>query len=38
LTPVLFGLVGLPLALPTITISKALIASTSNQLKAYGLI
>ena len=35
---ILFGLVGLVLALPTITISKALIASTSNQLKAYGLI
>ena len=35
---ILFGLVGLLLALPTITISKALVSSASNQLKAYGLI
>ena len=35
---ILFGLVGLLLALPTITITKALVASTSTQLKAYGLI
>jgi predicted PurR-regulated permease PerM len=35
---ILFGLVGLLLALPTITISKALVSSTSSQLKAYGLI
>jgi len=35
---ILFGLVGLLLALPTITIAKALLASTSTQLKAYGLI
>jgi predicted PurR-regulated permease PerM len=35
---ILFGLVGLLLALPTITISKALVSSASNQMKAYGLI
>lgn len=35
---ILFGLVGLLLALPTITILKALVSSTSSQLKAYGLI
>jgi predicted PurR-regulated permease PerM len=35
---ILFGLVGLLLALPTITISKALVSSASSQLKAYGLI
>ena len=32
------GTVGLLLALPTVTISRALIASASHQLKAYGLI
>jgi predicted PurR-regulated permease PerM len=35
---ILFGLVGLLLALPTITIFKPLVSSSSNQLKAYGLI
>jgi predicted PurR-regulated permease PerM len=35
---ILFGVVGLLLALPTVTISKALISSASHQLKAYGLI
>ena len=35
---ILFGLVGLLLALPTVTIVKALVSSTSRQLKAYGLI
>jgi predicted PurR-regulated permease PerM len=33
----MFGLVGLLLALPTITILKTLISSASHQLKAYGL-
>ena len=33
----MFGLVGLLLALPTITIFKTLISSASHQLKAYGL-
>lgn len=35
---ILFGLVGLLLALPTVTIVRALVSSTSRQLKAYGLI
>ena len=35
---IMFGVVGLLLALPTVTISKALISSASHQLKAYGLI
>jgi predicted PurR-regulated permease PerM len=35
---ILFGVVGLVLALPTLTISKALISSTARQLKAYRLI
>jgi predicted PurR-regulated permease PerM len=35
---ILFGVVGLLLALPTVTILKALISSASHQLKAYGLI
>jgi predicted PurR-regulated permease PerM len=35
---ILFGPVGLLLALPTVTIFKALISSASHQLKAYGLI
>lgn len=35
---ILFGLVGLVLALPTVTIVKALLSSASRQLKAYGLI
>ena len=35
---IMFGAVGLLLALPTVTISRALIASVSHQLKAYGLI
>lgn len=35
---ILFGLVGLLFAVPTITISKALVSSASRQLKAYGLI
>ena len=35
---IMFGLVGLLLALPTVTISKALISSSFHQLKAYGLI
>ncbi len=35
---ILFGVVGLILALPTVTISKALVSSASHQLKAYGLI
>jgi predicted PurR-regulated permease PerM len=34
----LFGVVGLLLALPTVTILKALISSASHQLKAYGLV
>jgi predicted PurR-regulated permease PerM len=34
----MFGLVGLLLALPTITIFKALVSSASRQLKAYGII
>jgi predicted PurR-regulated permease PerM len=34
----LFGLVGLLLALPTITIVKTLVTSTAHQLKAYRLI
>jgi predicted PurR-regulated permease PerM len=35
---ILFGVVGLLLALPTVTIVKALFSSASHQLKAYGLI
>src|SRR4029453_9339953 len=35
---ILFGLPGLLLAIPTITIAKALVSSASTQLKAYGLI
>jgi predicted PurR-regulated permease PerM len=35
---ILFGMVGLLLALPTVTIMKALFSSASHQLKAYGLI
>ena len=35
---ILFGLPGLLLAVPTITIVKALVSSASTQLKAYGLI
>ncbi len=34
----MFGVVGLVLALPTLTISKALISSTARQFKAYRLI
>lgn len=34
----LFGFVGLLLALPTITIVRALVSSTARQLKAYGFI
>lgn len=33
---IMFGVAGLLLALPTVTISKALISSSSHQLKAYG--
>lgn len=33
---IMFGVVGLLLALPTVTISKALISSSFHQLKAYG--
>ena len=35
---IMFGVVGLLLALPTVTIVNALFASASRQLKAYGLI
>jgi predicted PurR-regulated permease PerM len=35
---ILFGPPGLLLAIPTITIAKALVSSSSRQLKAYGLI
>jgi len=35
---ILFGVVGLVLALPTLTIARALISSTARQFKAYGLI
>jgi predicted PurR-regulated permease PerM len=35
---ILFGMVGLLLALPAVTILKALFSSASHQLKAYGLI
>ena len=35
---ILFGLPGLLLAVPTITIVKALVSSASTQLKAYGLV
>lgn len=35
---ILFGVVGLLLALATVTISKAMVSSASHQLKAYGLI
>jgi predicted PurR-regulated permease PerM len=34
----LFGLAGLLLAIPTITIVKAFVSSASTQLKAYGLV
>jgi predicted PurR-regulated permease PerM len=33
---ILFGLVGMLLAVPTITVSKVFISSTAKQLKAYG--
>ena len=33
----MFGLPGLLLAIPTITILEALVSSSSRQLKAYGL-
>jgi len=35
---VLFGLVGMLLAIPTITVVNVLVSSTAKQLKAYGLI
>jgi predicted PurR-regulated permease PerM len=35
---ILFGVVGLVLALPTLTISRALVSSTARQFKAYGLV
>jgi len=35
---ILFGLVGMLLAIPTITVVKVLVSSTARQLKAYGLI
>jgi predicted PurR-regulated permease PerM len=35
---ILFGLAGLLLAIPTITIVKAFVSSASTQLKAYGLV
>jgi predicted PurR-regulated permease PerM len=34
---ILFGTVGLLLAIPTMTIFKVLVSSTARQLKAYGL-
>jgi len=34
----LFGPVGMLLAIPTITVAKVLVSSTTRQLKAYGLI
>jgi predicted PurR-regulated permease PerM len=34
---ILYGLVGMLLAVPTITVSKVFISSTAKQLKAYGL-
>ena len=34
---ILFGPVGLLLAIPTITVGKVFISSTARQLKAYGL-
>ena len=36
-TGILFGLAGLLLAIPTMTIVKAFVSSASRQLKAYGL-
>jgi predicted PurR-regulated permease PerM len=35
---ILFGLVGMLLAIPTITVFKAFVSSTARQLKVYGLI
>jgi len=35
---ILFGVVGVLLAIPTITVVKVLVSSTARQLKAYGLI
>jgi predicted PurR-regulated permease PerM len=35
---ILFGLAGLLLAIPTMTIVKAFASSASRQLKAYGLV
>ena len=35
---ILFGVVGMLLAIPTITVVKVLVSSTAKQLKAYGLI
>jgi predicted PurR-regulated permease PerM len=35
---ILFGLAGMLLAIPTITVFKVLVSSTARQLKAYGLI
>jgi predicted PurR-regulated permease PerM len=35
---ILFGAVGLVLALPTLTISRALVSSTARQFRAYGLV
>jgi len=35
---ILFGVVGVVLAIPTITVVKVLVSSTGRQLKAYGLI
>ncbi len=35
---IVFGLPGLLLAVPTITILKAFVSSASNQLKAYGVV
>ncbi len=35
---ILFGLVGVALAIPTISVLKVLVSSTARQLKAYGLI
>ena len=35
---VLFGPVGMLLAIPTVTVVKVLVSSTARQLKTYGLI
>jgi predicted PurR-regulated permease PerM len=35
---ILFGVVGLVFALPTLTIGNALVTSTVRQLRAYGLV